>query len=308
MNKNMNVAIVAPSAYAQDTVALARGIALLEQQGCRIYHYHDTQAKYQRFAADDRTRISQFMAAVHDPDVEVILALRGGYGASRILSALDWKVIADSGKLLVGHSDFTAIQMALLAQTGAMSFAGPMVCDDFTREDVSDFTMQNMWNCLKHSQHVIVTECIEQENKQANNPVFQTSGQLWGGNLTMLVHMLGTPYFPQIDGGILFVEDVNEHPYRVERMLLQLLHAGVLEKQKALLLGDFSRYRLSDYDNGYDFDAMLAYLRAHLSLPILTGLPFGHIRDKVTLAVGCQAELIAQKEVFQLSMTGYPSL
>ncbi len=304
MNKNMNVAIVAPSAYAQDTVALTRGIALLEQQGCRIHHYHDPAAKYQRFAADDRTRISQFMAAVRDPDVEVILALRGGYGASRILPALDWKAIAESGKLLIGHSDFTAIQMGLLAQTGAMSFAGPMVCDDFTREDVSDFTMQNMWNCLTHSQHVIV---VEQE-KQEGNSVFQTSGQLWGGNLTMLVHMLGTPYFPQIDGGILFVEDVNEHPYRVERMLLQLLHAGVLDRQKALLLGDFSRYRLSDYDNGYDFDAMLAYLRAHLSLPIMTGLPFGHTRDKVTLAIGCQAEIIAQKDSFQLSMTGYPNL
>lgn len=304
MNKNMNVAIVAPSAYAQDTVALTRGIALLEQQGCRIHHYHDPAAKYQRFAADDRTRISQFMAAVRDPDVEVILALRGGYGASRILPALDWKAIAESGKLLIGHSDFTAIQMGLLAQTGAMSFAGPMVCDDFTREDVSDFTMRNMWNCLTHSQHVIV---VEQE-KQEGNSVFQTSGQLWGGNLTMLVHMLGTPYFPQIDGGILFVEDVNEHPYRVERMLLQLLHAGVLDRQKALLLGDFSRYRLSDYDNGYDFDAMLAYLRAHLSLPIMTGLPFGHTRDKVTLAIGCQAEIIAQKDSFQLSMTGYPNL
>ena len=124
----------------------------------------------------------------------------------------------------------------------------------------------------------------------------------------MLTHLAGTPYLPQIDGGILFVEDINEHPYRVERMLLQLLHAGVLARQKAILLGDFSSYRLSDYDNGYDFSAMLAYLKAQLTVPILTGLPFGHLRDKVTLAVGCDAELESDAHAFQLHMTAYPSL
>jgi muramoyltetrapeptide carboxypeptidase len=107
-----------------------------------------------------------------------------------------------------------------------------------------------------------------------------------------------------VDGGILFVEDVNEHPYRVERMLLQLLHAGILHRQQALLLGDFSAYRLSEYDNGYDFASMLDYLRATLPVPVLTGLPFGHIRDKVTLPVGGQASLVSGGEGFSLAMHG----
>ncbi len=139
----------------------------------------------------------------------------------------------------------------------------------------------------------------------AGNPTLAAAGTLWGGNLTMLNHLLGTPYMPDIDGGILFVEDVNEHPYRVERMLLQLLHAGILQRQRALLLGDFSAYRLSDYDNGYDFAAMLDYLRATLRVPVLTGLPFGHIRDKLTLPVGGQASLVSGAAGFSLTMNGY---
>ncbi|MNN64900.1 Murein tetrapeptide carboxypeptidase [compost metagenome] len=124
----------------------------------------------------------------------------------------------------------------------------------------------------------------------------------------MLAHLVGSPYLPQVPGGILFVEDVNEHPYRVERMVLQLLHAGVLDKQKALLLGDFSAYRLTDYDNGYDFEQMVAYLRAHLPVPVLTGLPFGHGRDKATLVVGAQATLNSNEDGFSLTMRGYPCL
>jgi muramoyltetrapeptide carboxypeptidase len=107
---------------------------------------------------------------------------------------------------------------------------------------------------------------------------------------------------PQVDGGILFLEDIGEHPYRIERMMLQLQYAGILERQRAIVLGDFSNYRLAEHDNGYDFDAMLAYLRTHVSAPILTGLPFGHIRDKVSLPVGAQAQLLADASGFQLTI------
>jgi muramoyltetrapeptide carboxypeptidase len=124
----------------------------------------------------------------------------------------------------------------------------------------------------------------------------------------MLVSLLGTEYFPRIDGGILYVEDINEHPYRVERMLLQLMQAGVLGRQKALVLGDFSAYRLSPADHGYNFDVMLDYLRATLPLPVLTGLQFGHIPKRVTIPFGAQARLVSDSERFQLTMSDYPTL
>ncbi|HEY8101269.1 MAG TPA: muramoyltetrapeptide carboxypeptidase [Burkholderiaceae bacterium] len=298
---NVGVAIVAPGGYAPDEIGLARGIALLEKQGCMVRNYYDPATKYQRFGGTDEARVAQLHDAADDPNVQVILALRGGYGMSRILPMLDLNKLANSGKLFVGHSDFTALQMALLAKTNTASFAGPMLCDDFTRADVSDFTMEHFWRCLTSASHTISA-------KAEGNPAIKVSGKLWGGNLAMLTHLTGTPYLPQIDGGILFVEDINEHPYRVERMLLQLLHAGILGKQKAIVLGDFSNYRLTDYDNGYDFVAMLAYLRAQLPMPVITGLPFGHIQDKVTLAVGCHATLSTDAHHMQLVMNSYPHL
>jgi muramoyltetrapeptide carboxypeptidase len=296
----VTAAIVAPSGYPADEGALARATVRLESLGCRVRSFHDAGQRHQRFAADDAVRAAQLHAAAADPAVQLVIALRGGYGMTRLLPQLDLRMLAASGKLFVGHSDFTALQMALLAQTGAPSFAGPMICDDFSRSEASEFTLGQFIECVSGPRHTIRFEA-------AGNPVLDVSGTLWGGNLTMLTHLVGTPYLPRIAGGILFLEDINEHPYRVERMLLQLQHAGLLN-QRAIVLGDFSGYRLSDYDNGYDFGTMLAYLRETLSVPVLSGLPFGHIRDKATLAVGGQARLQSDGGRVTLTMSGYPHL
>lgn len=295
------VAIVAPSGYAPIPGAVERGIAILQAQGCRVRNFTDSVSRFQRFGASDDARIAQLYAAAQDPEVDIVLALRGGYGLTRLLPELDFSQLAASGKLFVGHSDFTALQMGLLAQTGAMSFSGPMLCNDFAHDELSSYTLNNFWQCLTQSVHTITAQT-------EGNPRLQVKGTLWGGNLAMLTHLVGSPWLPKIEGGILCVEDINEHPYRVERMMLQLLHAGVLNGQQAVLLGDFSGYRLTDYDNGYDFAPMVEYLRAHLPVPVLTGLPFGHGRDKATLVLGSRAELVADSVSFSLTMSGYRSL
>lgn len=277
------IAIVATSGYAPDEQAVTRAIQRFEERGCRVWNYYDPALKHLRFGGTDEARIAQLHAAATNPEVDVIVALRGGYGLSRLLPHIDLKLLAESGKRFVGHSDFTALQMALLARHGAMSMAGPMICDDFGRPEANEYTLHQFWQCLSLEEHSI-------DFDSAENPEIDVSGILWGGNLTMLAHLVGTPYFPQIDGGILFIEDVNEHPYRVERMLLQLHAAGALD-QKAIVLGDFSSYRLSEYDNGYDLGRMLDYLREVVDVPIVQGLPFGHIHQKATLVVGAHARL-----------------
>ncbi|WP_317205174.1 muramoyltetrapeptide carboxypeptidase [Janthinobacterium sp.] len=297
----IGIAIVAPGGNALDDAAVRRGVARLQEQGCTVHNYYDPDKIFQRFGGSDAGRLEQLNAAAADPAVQVVMALRGSYGISRILPEIDFAAMAASGKLFVGYSDFTAFHMGLLAQTGRASFAGPMFCDDFIRDEPVAFTQQQLWDCLAGPEHSVAAAA-------ADNPHVDVSGTLWGGNLAMLVHLLGTPYFPEIDGGILFVEDVNEHPYRVERMLLQLLHAGVVGRQKAVLLGDFSNYRLSPQDNGYDFDAMLAYVRARLPVPVLTGLEFGHISRRVTLPVGARARLRSDAAGFRLSARDYPTL
>ena len=297
----IGIAIAAPGGYALDDATLQFGIERLRGQGCLVHNYYQPAQKFQRFGGSDAGRLAQLNAAASDPDVQVVMALRGSYGISRILAQIDFAAMAASGKLFVGYSDFTAFHMALMAQTGRISFAGPMFCDDFIGDSPVDFTLQQFWNCITGPGHVVTASA-------RHNPLVDVQGTLWGGNLAMLTHLLGTPYFPQIEGGILFVEDVNEHPYRVERMLLQLLHAGVIGRQKALVLGDFSQYRLGAQDNGYDFDAMLAFLRERLPLPVLTGLQFGHVRERVTLPFGGQAHLCSDADGFRLTITDYPTL
>ena len=298
----IGIAIVAPGGYAPDEAALARGIARLEAHGAVVHNYYEPAHKFQRFGGTDAGRLAQLHAAAADPQAQVVIALRGSYGISRILPEIDFQLMADSGKLFVGYSDFTAFHMGLLAMTGRASFAGPMICDDFIRDEVEPYTLGQLWSCLAGPTHIV-------SGTGQGNAQVDLQGTLWGGNLAMLVHLLGTPYFPQVEGGILFLEDVNEHPYRVERMLLQLLHAGVIERQQAIVLGDFSGYKLGPMENGYDFDAMLAYLRQRLPVPVLTGLEFGHIRRRVTLPFGGHAQLQCDASgAFSLQVSHYPTL
>jgi muramoyltetrapeptide carboxypeptidase len=123
---------------------------------------------------------------------------------------------------------------------------------------------------------------------------FEASGKLWGGNLTVLTALAGTPWMPKIRSGILFLEDVHEHPYRIERMLTQLLYAGLLERQKAIVLGQFTNYTLLPHDKGFKLQTVVEWLRQKVNVPVLTGLPFGHVRTKVTLPVGAKVHLAVE--------------
>ena len=299
MTNTFRIGVVAPSGYAADPVAFARGLAHLRSLGHTVQDFSASGTRELRFAGTDEQRIAQLHAAARDPSIEIVIALRGGYGLSRLVPAIDLKLLSDSvingGKRWVGHSDFTVVQLALLS-SGAGTYAGPMICDDFSREDLSDFTQQHFWQCMSQAP-------VRVPLPVHGNPRVQTDGTLWGGNLTMLCSLLGTPWMPTIKNGILFIEDVNEHPYRVERMLLQLAQAGILDRQRAIVLGDFSGYKLTDYDNGYDFTQMLSYMRERLSIPILQGLPFGHMKDKVTLPVGAHCVLDSSEDSLSLTMS-----
>jgi muramoyltetrapeptide carboxypeptidase len=301
----IGIAIAAPGGYAPDNAALQQGVQRLEQQGFLIHNYYDDDKKYLRFGGTDAGRLAQLNAAAADPDVQIVVALRGAYGMSRLLPMIDFGAMADSGKLFVGYSDFTAFQMTLMKQTGRGSFAGPMMCDDFIRAEPVDYTLTQFWDCLRGPVHKVRGAVAE---GGADNPVVDVGGKLWGGNLAMMVSLLGTPYFHAPENGVVFIEDVSEHPYRVERMVLQLLYAGALDGQRALVLGDFSNYKLSAFDNGYDFETMLSYLRERLPIPVLTGLPFGHIKERATLPYGGMAHLVSDQRGFELTISDYPTL
>jgi muramoyltetrapeptide carboxypeptidase len=223
------------------------------------------------------------------------MACRGGYGLTRLLDAMPWKLIAKSveqGTRWVGHSDFTALNLGLLAHTGACSWAGPMACDDFGRDDEHGGVDEVTRDCFLEAMSGEL-EAVGFRT-EAGFDGLQARGTLWGGNLAMVCSLLGTPHWPQVKGGILFLEDVAEHPYRVERLLLQLQQAGVLKNQKAVLLGAFTEYRKSPLDRGYTLKSTITHLRGQVKTPILTGLPFGHVPTKVSLPVGRRVQLVVQ--------------
>lgn len=266
-----------------------------------MHNYYDPEQVFQRFGATDEARLAQLYAAAAHPEVQVVMALRGQYGLTRLLPHIDFARLADSGKIFCGFSDFTALQMGLFAHAGGQSYAGPMFHSDFVPEVPDPFTLNDFAACLAGPVHTV-------RGQAPGNPDVDAEGTVWGGNLAMLISLIGTPYFPRIEDGILFLEDVNEHPYRVERMLLQLMQTGVLARQRAVLLGDFSAYKLTPADNGYDFDAMLAYLRQNLPLPVLAGLPFGHGRTRATIPFGASGQLRAHGGAFELTLRDYPTV
>ncbi|MDR1304810.1 MAG: muramoyltetrapeptide carboxypeptidase [Verrucomicrobiales bacterium] len=287
------IELIAPSGYPADAARVARGVARLTAAGHVIVGGERARRRCQRFGGTDAERLADLNAlgvADHAP-ADLVLAVRGGYGLTRLLADVDYGNIARRlrarGTRLVGHSDFTALQLALLAKTGLVTFSGPLLHADFGAEPLSRFTWDNCWRLLAAAESTCSWP-------SPSAPRLTVSGTLWGGNLTMLCSLLGTPFFPAIDGGILFVEEVNEAPYRVERMLYQLHLAGVLGRQRALLLGSFTGCRSTPADGGYDLAAALAQIATVSGVPMIGGLPYGHVADKLTLPVGAPAELVSR--------------
>lgn len=272
------VYIISPSSAEQDPQALDRAVQALGERGFPAKLDRTAQAVHQRFAGTDAQRLASFSRAIKQKK-SIVMASRGGYGLSRLLPQIDWRAMADSGKRFVGLSDFTAFNLALLAQTGAVSYTGVTAAPDFGGKEIDELTDALFGELMRGELEILSFETADAD------PV-DCRGILWGGNLAVLVSLLGTPYFPKIRGGILFLEDVAEHPYRIERMLCQLWQAGVLERQKAIVLGHFSNYRLGAHDRGYDMPEVLAWLRRTVKVPVITGLPYGHVATRATLPIG----------------------
>ena len=286
--------IYSPSSAVRDKVAFRRGVKRLEALGHDVEIDADALSAHQRFAGDDATRLAAIgRAAASGADIAMIT--RGGYGITRLLPQLPYAAMANAialGTQFVGLSDFTALQLGLLAKTGAISWQGPCIGEDFGTEGEPDEIMQACFEDLTLTQGEGVGWRTARGQPHQEHEIL--GAKLWGGNLAVLVSLLGTPYFPKIRGGVLFLEDVGEHPYRLERMLTQLLHSGVLAQQKALVLGQFTNYKLVPHDKGFKLDSVVQWLRTQVSIPVVTGLPLGHVPTKVLLPVGAKVDLVLQ--------------
>lgn len=315
-----HIYIYSPSGAVRDKAAFKRGVARLQALGHEVEVDPDALTSCQRFAGDDDTRL----AAIHRATAsaaDVALISRGGYGLTRILPGIQYKKVAkaiDKGMMFVGISDFTAFQSAVLAKTGAITYAGPALCEGFgvggkpdpdghgagvglVPDDIMEACFDDLlqeqgegtgWRQhLERPKFAIDIIATDEAYKRATTELAINNSVLWGGNLTVLTSLIGTPYFPEVKGGTLFLEDIAEHPYRIERMLTQLLHAGVLARQKAILFGQFTDYKLISHDRGFKLQTVIDWLRQKVKVPVLTNLPYGHVQTKVILPVGAKVDL-----------------
>ena len=276
----MTLAVAAP-AGAIDRAKLEAGVSVLVELAPQALLRVDESVLRQEgyLAGADAERAAHLAELMTAPDLGAVLCARGGFGTSRLLPLLDLDALAASRRLLMGSSDCTALLNALAAK-GLVVLHGPMISqlprlDQTSRGAFAQlFSGQPQWPLVL-----------------AGNPVSpgKAEGLLWGGNLTMLCHLLGTPWMPPLQGGILFLEEINEPPYRLDRLLTQLELAGVLGQITGLALGELS--------NSGDDSAQLSDLAARrlggLGLPMLSGLPFGHGPCNMPLPIGAWAELDA---------------
>ncbi|MDB5891444.1 MAG: Muramoyltetrapeptide carboxypeptidase [Polaromonas sp.] len=316
-----HIYIYSPSSAVRDKSGFKRGVVRLKSMGYEVEVDPDALAVHQRFAGTDETRLAAIHRAAAS-GADIALISRGGYGLSRILGAINYKAVskaAAGGTRFVGFSDFTALQLALLAKTGATSWAGPALAEDLGAEDGPDDIMQACFEDLVSGQaegtgwrlpkiRAMTPTDNGKTSVDASFSIAKTAAAtrrtgdfqvknatLWGGSLAMLSSLVGTPYLPAVKGGILFLEDVAEHPYRVERMLTQLLHAGVLAQQKAIIFGQFTHYKLQPHDKGFKMSSVVEWLQQRVKARVLTGLPFGHVPTKVLLPVGATVSLVVEE-------------
>lgn len=296
MSPNHHVMIFAASGVETRRAHLQRARKRLQAMGYSVVEDESTRLRHQRFAGDDEQRLAA-LNRVADAAPSVALACRGGYGMTRLLDAIDWKRLQRSverGTRWVGYSDLTALSLALFAHTGAPSWHGPMAAEDFGHErgldaetdELNDITCETFDQAMSGELEAVGFRTAKGLDG------FGAAGTLWGGNLSMVCSLLGTRHLPRVKGGLLFLEDVGEHPYRVERMLLQLAQAGVLSDQRAVLLGQFTAWKPSTLDRGYALKQVWERVaQACPKTTFITGLPVGHVPLNMALPQGVKVKL-----------------
>ena len=299
LNYGDTIGIVAPASAPPDPKNIDRSVTALERLGFKAKLAPNVRQRWGFLAGSDRDRASDLMRMFADRSVKAVICVRGGYGTSRLLPLLDYRTIRANPKIFVGYSDITSLHCAFLVKSNLVSFHGPMLNSDFVKTDFPDFTLQSFRKTLMQPSppgsichgYRRKTVTILRRGK--------ATGPLIGGNITLLCASLGTPYQPSFKNGILFFEDLDEVPYRFDRMLTQLLNAGLLQQLGGIAIGinanckDPKAKHAKEYRQSLEdvFNERLLPLK----VPVVAGLPFGHIPLNATLPVGVLVTLDAVK-------------
>lgn len=285
----MTIGILAPSGPLRDP-RLPEGIARLERQGYRVVLGDHLYDRHGYLAGTDAGRAADFNALFARQDVDAIFCARGGYGACRMLDYVDWAVVAANPKVFVGYSDVTTLHLALERRIGLVTFHGPMVV---TRGgELSEAADTCFWRAVGSAEPLgpYVTGDASVRTLVGG----RARGRLAGGCLSLLAAAVGTPETPDFRGRIVLIEDIGEPTYRIDRLLVQLQRAGLLQQAAGLVLGTVTGWEKQEKEpSAIALDALWQDLIAPLGKPTIVGFPFGHVPNPLTLPLGCLAELDA---------------
>lgn len=296
------VGLIAPASVTYEQLQLQLAVETIEAMGLKAKVGQHVMDRFGYLAGKDQDRADDLNEAFADPEIDAIFALRGGWGASRILPMLDFEMISRNPKILLGYSDVTSLLNAIYARSGMITFHGPNVMSEW-----NEFTYQEMRRILFNAEQVgYRNPVIIEDDLVARTYRTQTinsgvaTGKLIGGNLTLISTLMGTPYLPDFKGKILILEDVDEAVYRVDRMMTQLALSGDLQKLSGIIFGHFTG---TDGNRRLGNFSLMDVLRQHcepLEIPCFAGAMFGHVDKQSTVPIGAEAKMDADAGTFEL--------
>ena len=298
------IGVIAPSSPQRDDARLRAGIEFLRDAGYRVREGEHLWDRHGYLAGNDHDRVSDLNGMLRDPEVRMITAGRGGYGATRILADVDYEAARLNRPMIVGFSDVTALNLAFLSRSGLVSFSGVMPGVDLWQGDGNDtFGMEQFRNAI--SGLSVPWEVPSPEGVEPPRMIRPgiVTGRLIPVNLTLLVTLCGTPYLPDLDGSILLIEEIGEEVYRIDRLFSQLRNAGVLDVIGGLAFGRFTGTepkRISIDPLG--LDEVLGHYAEVADVPTITGVAYGHVPQKLTLPVGVECRLEATEKRSTLTL------
>lgn len=284
------VGLITPGSYITDD-GLKKAVKNIESLGLKVKKGRHLRAENGFTAGTDTERLADLHAMFADPEVKGIWCARGGYGCGRLLPLIDYKLIRRNPKILIGYSDITALAIAITKQTGLVTYHGPVGSSDFT-----DFTLSYLKGAVMEGDRfapIIRPEVTPEGSVYETYTITpgRATGPLWGGNLSLLASLVGTDYAPPVKGSLLFIEDIGEDPYRIDRMLTQLRQAWDLRRCAGIALGVFKGCEADPDDRSLTLRETLTERLGGLGVPVAYGLPIGHIADMCTLPLGVRAEM-----------------
>nr|WP_254593438.1 MULTISPECIES: LD-carboxypeptidase [Terribacillus] len=294
--KGDTIGIVSPAGPIKRE-ELERGIKIVESLGLRVKLGKHVFDKYGYLAGKDTDRAADLNDMFKDNEVKGIICSRGGYGSGRIVELLDYEVIKQKPKVLLGYSDITYLHTAIRQRTGLITFHGPMVASDMGESDFAKLSYDLLQQFFI-PQDVIYTTAISPLEAIVHG---KATGALVGGNLSLLTSTLGTPDEIDTKGKLLLLEDVAEPPYKIDSMLNQLKHAGKLEQAEGILIGDFTDCDAKDPETSLSFDQVLVDYLTDLEKPVLKGFRIGHCNPNITVPLGTEATMDTKTKTLHVS-------